>query len=142
MSMILRRITRQTLATLPPEAAAQAEALAVRSDERGLWMTVEDWSTLGVKTVPRRSRANDLKPPTLAEMAANFGAAMARWQAAGYPVLDDSGYQDRLAVCHACEHWKAKALIPRCKLCGCFSFKLWLPTERCRLDKWAAKTTS
>lgn len=74
--------------------------------------------------------------PTVAEMAGNFGKAIAGWAAAGFPVVPQAVYDARAAACGACELWDADARLGlgKCKApgCGCSSFKRWLQTERCK----------
>jgi len=86
--------------------------------------------------------AEPLKEPTLVELATNFTGAMARWAAAGVPVVDQAGYDAREAECGVCEHWDGRARfgMGKCKApgCGCTSLKRWLATEICPLGKWPA----
>jgi hypothetical protein len=89
-----------------------------------------------------------LREPTIAEMAVNFGGAMARWAAAGVPVVDQAGYDARTAACDACIHpdgqpmfdAKARFGLGKCRApgCGCTSLKRWLATEVCALGRWPA----
>ena len=78
--------------------------------------------------------------PTAAELAANFSSALARWSAAGFPVVSREIYADRAAVCARCEFWDAAARfgLGKCrhKKCGCTKMKRWLATEKCPLGKW------
>ena len=82
--------------------------------------------------VPQEPIPETPHPPTILEMAANFTGAMARWTAAGFPVVSAEVAEQRLTACQACENWQPVMGLGRCKLCGCFGFKLWLATERCR----------
>lgn len=77
--------------------------------------------------------------PTTAELAANFTGAMARWVAAGLPVVSEAVYEQRAAACEACGLWDGvarfglgKCLAPDC---GCTRLKRWLATERCKHPK-------
>jgi hypothetical protein len=91
-------------------------------------------------------RREPLKEPTLVELATNFTGAMARWAAAGVPVLDQEGYDARAAACGACVHpdgrpmfdAKARFGLGKCRApgCGCTSLKRWLATEVCVLGRW------
>lgn len=93
--------------------------------------------------------AVELKEPTLVELATNFGAAMAKWAAAGVPVVDQTGYDARAAACGACVHpdgrpmfdAKARFGLGKCRApgCGCTSLKRWLATEVCVLGRWPAR---
>lgn len=83
--------------------------------------------------------------PDPGEIAQNFGQAMARWTAAGFPTVTREVYQRRTAICQGddgrpkCEHWKPGKLpwSGRCRKCGCTKLKHWLATERCPVGKWA-----
>jgi hypothetical protein len=77
-----------------------------------------------------------LAEPKPAEMAANFAVAVARWVAAGAPVVSAEVYAEREAACDSCPLWDAKARLGlgKCKApkCGCTSLKRWLATEACK----------
>ena len=79
--------------------------------------------------------------PTAAELAANFSSALARWSAAGFPVVSREIYDDRAAICAPCEFWDGAARLGlgKCthKKCGCTKMKRWLATEKCPLGKWS-----
>lgn len=85
--------------------------------------------------------ANPIAEPTVTELAANFAGAMGRWTAAGFPTVTREAYDNRAAVCDACEHWDGAARLGLGKCgapgCGCSGFKRWLATERCPLGKWS-----
>lgn len=72
--------------------------------------------------------------PSLNIVISNFATAIARWSAAGFPVVDRATFDARLAICHACPHWLAER--NRCAKCGCHQTKLWLQTEKCPEGKW------
>ena len=74
-------------------------------------------------------------PPSLAEMALSFEAAMKRWKAAGFPVVSQADYRERATVCEGCKNWRP-GIFAGCRLCRCSKLKLWLGTEGCRLGKW------
>jgi hypothetical protein len=78
--------------------------------------------------------------PTLADLASNFGSAISRWTAAGFPTVDAETYATRTTICAGCPLWDAKARfgLGKCthKKCGCTKFKRWLTTEKCPLGKW------
>lgn len=95
----------------------------------------------------RATKTQSLPPePTALELAANFTRAMARWSAAGFPVVSEDGYHARSQTCEGvepelrCAHWDGAANLGlgKCKApgCGCTRFKRWLATEKCPLDKW------
>jgi hypothetical protein len=101
--------------------------------------------TVGI--VGQRTRKNTVtstdeafREPTLAELATNFGGALARWSAAGFPVVTPEEYGARSAICDACDHWDGAARFGAGKCnapgCGCTRFKRWLSTEQCKLGKW------
>ena len=88
-------------------------------------------------TAPKREH---IAPPTVLEMAANFGTAMLRWIGAGFPVVEQEQFDARLCGCRGCDLWdeSARAGLGKCNhpTCGCSNVKLWLATEKCPLGKW------
>ncbi len=86
-----------------------------------------------------------IEEPTLAELAANFTLATARWTAAGFPTVTAEQYAERAAICEPCEFWDGAARfgLGKCKSpgCGCTSFKRYWKTEQCKHpsgSKWPA----
>lgn len=81
-----------------------------------------------------------LPEPAVAEMAVNFTSAMAAWVKAGFPVVEHEVYEQRHAICLACEYWDAhaRAGLGKCNRCGCSRAKLWLAPSECPLQppKW------
>lgn len=81
--------------------------------------------------------------PTIAELAENFGAAMARVIVAkinGRRVkVTEEEYRQRDAACSGCPYWNPKGNFGfgRCGApgCGCTRFKRWLLTETCKHPK-------
>jgi hypothetical protein len=80
--------------------------------------------------------------PTLAEMAANFAKATARWLKAGCPVVSREVFERRLGPtgCATCLYFDPSARGNRGKCnhpkCGCTSeWKAWLATEICPDNK-------
>lgn len=87
-------------------------------------------------TFPEVSR-NALPPePSLLEMAGNFTGAMAKWFAAGLPVVPEAEYKRRTDICDACSYWDPAGnfFMGKCKApgCGCTTLKRWLATEQCK----------
>ena len=82
------------------------------------------------------------QPPTIAQMAANAAAALARHVAGGGRVVDAVQLAHREAVCLGCEFFNATGvagMFPRCMHCGCSTWaKQRMATEKCPLDKWGA----
>lgn len=77
--------------------------------------------------------------PTLAELAANFGAAMARVVASaaagGRVKVTEEEYRARSRQCDHCEFWDPAWFgIGRCRApgCGCTRLKRYLATEVCK----------
>ena len=75
---------------------------------------------------------------TLFEMAKNFAASVAEWVDRGAPVVTEEQFQQRVETCHTCEFFDAEAFggKGRCQKCGCSSYKLFLATAKCPIDKW------
>lgn len=97
------------------------------------------------QTLSAKYRGSSAAPPptepTAAELAANFTVAVARWSAAGFPVVSRKIYDARAAICAPCEFWDGSARLDlgKCthKKCGCTKMKRWLATEKCPLGKWS-----
>jgi len=71
--------------------------------------------------------------PTKKELATNFSKAMLGWAKAGFKVVKRKVYEQRHAICSACEHWRADARMGTgmCLKCGCSGVKLWLAPSTC-----------
>jgi len=114
-------------------AAASVEGDSVTLDQAA-------YQTLSAK-YRGTSAAPRPQEPTAAELAANFSSALARWSAAGFPVVSRETYEARAAVCEPCEFWDGAARLGlgkcRHKKCGCTKMKRWLATEKCPLGKWS-----
>ena len=132
--MILQRIDRSVLDRLAPDNRQRLEVDAQGWDATGVWVKPE--SLTGIHGLFTAGPDRMPQPPTLLAMATNFAAAMARWHDAGYRTLDTGDVQDRRAICEPCEHWRVALGFAWCRLCGCSKLKLWLPTEKCPLNKW------
>ena len=74
--------------------------------------------------------------PPFGEMIENFTESMKGWVAAGFPVVSNDTFTDRLDTCRKCEFWVASPFGNRCSRCGCTQIKLWLKTEKCPVGKW------
>lgn len=70
-----------------------------------------------------------------AEMLQSFTRAVASWARAGFKVVTEEEFVERLAICEACEFWDGKARGGLGK-CGCSSPKLIMASEKCPIDKW------
>jgi len=74
--------------------------------------------------------------PSLLEMAGNFTGAMAKWFAAGLPVVKEEEYKRRTEICDRCSYWDPNGnwFMGKCKApgCGCTTLKRWLATEQCK----------
>lgn len=76
------------------------------------------------------------------EHAKCYAVALARWIAAGRPTRSDKEVAEIVAICEACNKYKADE--GRCGVCGCkihspgiaILSKARLATERCPRDKW------
>jgi len=92
---------------------------------------------------PQKLTAADFDPthyPPILEQAENFLKAMGRLayhklvRQTNVLVCTDT-YEKRYAVCRKCDIFDPDP--DRCRKCGCWrSFKIFLKTERCPLDKW------
>ena len=75
---------------------------------------------------------------TLLDMAKNFAREVKVWVEGGAKVVSEQEFQKRAELCAACEFYDAEAFGGRgkCRQCGCSSFKLFLATTKCPIDKW------
>ena len=75
---------------------------------------------------------------TLFDMAQNFTSSVAEWAKAGAPVVTEEQFKKRVEICQGCEFFDAKAFGNRgkCTKCGCSSYKLFLSTANCPIEKW------
>lgn len=101
---------------------------------------------------PRRNCPKGKLEPEVAEAGKQLGwkpehatrylRALIRWIAAGRPTRDDEEVTEAVAICEACNHYRATK--GRCGVCGCaihtpgmvILSKARLATERCPKDKW------
>jgi len=74
--------------------------------------------------------------PSWTEMLTNFTGSMAGWVRAGFPVVSNDEFTNRLETCMGCENWDRSGAFPRCSKCGCTQLKLWLKTEKCPIAAW------
>lgn len=109
------------------EAKARIDALAAANDHK-----LNDIDTIALDVVVRPD------PPTLAELAANFSSAMARWAKAGFKTVEREEFDRRTKICMGCDLWEPNAYLGlgRCRKCGCAGGKRWLATEKCPIGKW------
>ena len=124
----------------PPGYLEDILAAASRIEGNEIFLTPEAHQALVDKyrgAVPREPRGF--------ELAQNFTGAMARFIAAGVPVLTAEEYAAREAACRACINprdglptWEESAYfgLGKCRACGCSRLKRWMRTERCRLGRW------
>lgn len=102
----------------------------------------------GTRIKPRQVKALpniELAVPTLAEMAANFSAALAAQIAAGMPIVTAATFQERWARCEACRDDQGQPIFDpagwggrgKCRLCGCCArIKLAWATAVCKRGYW------
>jgi len=135
-------------------AAALDSACAVRPDgfraafcavaepaADGAWtIDREGWKALVAAHLGQGQRALEPPEPTVAELASNFSAALARWASSGFAVVTREQHAERMSACSSCEHWRPRERLGlgvcRAPGCGCTRLKHWLATERCPLGLW------
>lgn len=105
----------------------------------GKWVVSElNGGSVGMEIKPQQ--LNRLDEPTLADMATNFAKATAGWVTAGFPVVSESEYDRRLAICRSCQFWDESARLGygKCnhKSCGCGKGKLWMGSQSCPEKLW------
>ena len=75
----------------------------------------------------------DVKPASLAGMAASFTKSMVKFAASGFQTVDQEIHDARANVCADCKYANGN----KCTLCGCFTDKkAWLPHEDCPIGRW------
>ena len=79
----------------------------------------------------------DSSPPTLGQRITHFAGAVQAWANSGMKTLSFNDFDQRMEVCKTCE-WAGtvNGVFIGCKKCGCTALKLFLPTEKCPLNKW------
>jgi uncharacterized paraquat-inducible protein A len=75
----------------------------------------------------------------MTRMARNVTASLGRLVAGAVTgkgvVQEKTGQEQRLAICRACEFFRASD--ERCSRCGCYlAVKTYLKAERCPVGKW------
>lgn len=72
------------------------------------------------------------------QKAAHFAGALANWVALGFKLASKELYEERKATCDACPYWRGESMFGfgSCSVCGCSRLKLFLPSEKCPLNKW------
>lgn len=105
---------------------------------------------LGRKTTTTAAPTTTTKAPAAAPgivaKAARLGVAMARWIAAGRPVVSADVQAQRRALCDPCPDRDAAS--DRCRRCGCslggtavLPSKIAMATESCPAAKWPAEVS-
>lgn len=103
---------------------------------------------LGAKPTPAGGLALSVQPheirgQNLAASAVKFGKSMTTWAWSGFKVSAQA-YDQRMAVCRACEFWEEHSRLGygKCQKCGCGRAKQWLPHESCPIGKWGQEPVS
>lgn len=73
---------------------------------------------------------------SVGKMAVNFISSMASWAGSGFKIVNNETFNFRLSICQSCKDWDVSGRIPKCKICGCYSGKLRIPSEKCPIGKW------
>lgn len=114
----------------------------VRSSTRGAPI-IQPTEPAPIQRAPCAKQAPPIPPPeepSVLEMAANLGSALATWASAGFPVATAEQAAAHGAICAACEKWQpgARLGLGKCtsKKCGCTKLKWWLKTSKCPEGKW------
>lgn len=60
---------------------------------------------------------------------------VAKFASAGFPVVSDAVFEERMAICGSCESFNLQE--KRCLKCGCYmEAKAKMATTKCPLGKW------
>lgn len=82
------------------------------------------------------------EPPSLADKAREFTAAMRNWVRYRMPVVSQEVFEERQRICEGCELYGGVRTFGfiGCGKCGCTGLKLWLASEKCPLPgpRWKA----
>lgn len=85
--------------------------------------------------------AEGKKMPSLLTQAGNFAKAILEHALAGFPMVSQEIYKERLAACGSCSFFEA--VEARCFKCGCsMKEKAWMAEQQCPLEgaekRWGA----
>lgn len=82
----------------------------------------------------------DTEPPSKLDRLRSFAQAMVGWMAQGFAVVPSAVLEERRGICETCLWWSGESSFGygRCGKCGCTGLKLFLPKEKCPIDKWKA----
>ena len=93
------------------------------------------------RPVPTEEELVKAESASLGRMAAGFTRSMVDFAKDGFRLVSDEQYEERLAICHACDFYVRKA--NRCRKCGCgLRYKPRGRAFRCPVDKWPEIDTS
>jgi hypothetical protein len=95
------------------------------------------YQLVSTKTIKREKENNTL--PSLTTMAKTVTQSASNWIQSGIPISSKELFEERQAICKACEFWNQKAFggTGRCMKCGCSTWaKLRMATEKCPVGKW------
>lgn len=88
----------------------------------------------------KKKLQNLIYNPSSIDVLSNLKESIKRWKDAGFPIVEDRIFWERISICKGCDHWWAfpKTIIGFCKKCKCTTTKLYLATEQCPLTppKW------
>lgn len=95
---------------------------------------------LSERGLPPMPFVRDTEPPSFAQRARNFTAAMAGWARDGGRIVDQITFEQRQQACHTCPHWGGSSMVgyAACGVCGCSGLKLFLASQSCPKGKWGA----
>ena len=97
------------------------------------------------KFAPKVQKTPTIEEPNIFYKAGSLTAALARWAAHGFVVVEEPQYLQRKSICDTCinpetgkENFDPEAYggMGKCLVCGCMGFKQILKTETCPLNKW------
>jgi len=90
--------------------------------------------------IKERVRLAQLSQPKTIAKIRSASASVAKWARAGFVSVSEKTYNEREAICNACEFWQPDGNfgMGKCLKCGCAKGKLKLPHEKCPIGKWGS----
>jgi hypothetical protein len=117
--------------------AGYVEDIVSHSSVLGDQLLIEDSEYIRLR---KKYRGRQPMPPLLADLLADYQAAIKPFIGVGFLTIPQKRYEARAAVCDQCDFWNATAFDNRgaCEHPGrpCRKIQRWLNNEFCAAGKW------